>query len=274
MRKNNFKRLSKAGWSIPILAALYLIAKKMRHGGFSIDIPSTLIWAILGMGVIVALAWLMTRKEVNNDTTNENVDKENKSSDDEPEVESVDTNYYKDWKEGVAFDTVAIGKQIWMAQDFEEGGSKHPGLDANMVLPDGWRLPDREDFESLEKYLKNQFSSDIDIAHFLEKNWYRKELPDDTCPNCGGSGAVESPAGGVVECAECGGSGTLYDESVNELFWTSEVQNDGSIVCACLQKRKFGFCSVSSDSIVHLRLIKQNEDNPFFKAGEFFGKHF
>ena len=283
MRKNNFNKISKGGWAIPICLGLYLIIRKNRHSLMSMDIPTPLILVVLGVGVLIGVLWLMSRydedgNEAKKNEATENDSKENSSTKpdsfaNDPEVDSVDTEYFKDWQEGIAFDTVTIGHQVWMAQDYEEGGSKNPGLDEKIVIPDGWRMPTKDDFIDLEKYLKNQFYSDTEIAHYLERNWYRKPLPDDTCTNCGGSGSVESPAGGVVECAKCDGTGIISNESVNEIFWTDDRKGN-AVVCACLQKSKFGFCTVSEDSVVHLRLIKIDKDDIFYKAGTFFGKHF
>lgn len=282
MRKNNFKKISKGGWAIPIIAFLYVIAKKMRHGGFSFDGPSPVVLAVLAVSAFIAVIWFLTRNNSNekDDKDNDSTEKNSKDSystksdgfANSPEVESVETGYYKDWKEGFAFDTVKIGKQVWMAQDLEEGGSKNPYVDLNIAIPEGWRLPFKDDFIDLEAYLKKQFYSDSEIAHFLEKNWYRKPLPDDTCTNCGGCGSIESPAGGVLECGECGGTGIISNGSVSELFWTNDEKGH-TPVCAYLQKSCFGFCTVGEDSVVHLRLIKIDENDVFYKAGDFLGKH-
>ena len=283
MRKKNFKRISKGGWAIPICLGLYLFIRKNGHGLMSVNIPSSLILAVLAVGVFIVVVWILSQSDANGKDAKGNCTTEKKSKEssskksacfaDDPEVEPIDTNYYKDWNNGVGFNTVTIGKQVWMAQDYEEGGSKNPNSDENIVIPDGWRLPTKDDFKDLERYLKNQFYTDTEIAHFLERNLYRKPLPDDTCPNCGGKGSAESPTGDVVECAKCDGTGVISDESVNELFWTGD-KHGNAIVCACLQKNKFGFCTVSEDSVVHLRLIKIDENNIFYKAGGFLGKYF
>lgn len=280
MRKKGFKS---GGWAIPICLGLYLIIRKNRHSLMSMDIPTPLILVVLGVGVLIGVLWLMSRydedgNEAKKNEATENDSKENSSTKpdsfaEDPEVEPVETSYYKDWKAGFAFDTVKIGKQIWMAQDLEEGGSKNPYVDVSIAIPEGWRLPFKDDFEDLETYLKNQFYSDSEIAHFLEKNWYRKPLPDDTCPNCGGCGSMKSPAGGVLECGECGGTGIVSNGNVSELFWTNDEKGHAPI-CVYLQKSCFGFCTVAEDTVAHLRLIKIDENDIFYKAGEFFGKHF
>lgn len=252
MQKNDFKKVKKAGYSFFSIWIIGCVLKFLSIGskrGFQIsDDMTTIFMALLAVAGFVAFMWFISKNE-RDEEKSENAAKK--------EDENVETQYYKDWQEGFSFDTVEIGNQVWMAQDLEEGGSKHPYLDKNVVLPRGWHVPTLEDFQELQKHLKSRFSSDIDIACFLEKNWYRKELPDDTCSNCGGCGVINDSISGLQECPECGGSGFVHDEKVSELFWTNEEERDGSIVCACLQKREFSFCTVSDDSIVHLRLIKE-----------------
>lgn len=280
MRKKGFKG---SIWAAPICLGLLVFIRKNRHNLMSMNIPIEPILALLAVGAIVAIVWILSiskpdekdakDNDVANKGTKENSTKKPDCFAEDPEVESVETNYYKDWKAGFAFDTVKIGKQIWMAQDLEEGGSKNPYVDVSIAIPEGWRLPSKDDFEDLETYLKNQFYSDSEIAHFLEKNWYRKPLPDDTCPNCGGCGSMESPAGGVIECGECGGTGIVNNGNVSELFWTNDEKGHAP-VCAYLQKSCFGFCTAAEDSVAHLRLIKIDENDIFYKAGDFFGRHF
>lgn len=246
MKKNDFKKIKNAGSSFwvtglfcYVLKIFYVSSKK----GFTLS--NTDIFFLFLFIVIPIVYFFM--KSYSNDNES---DLDNKN-------ENIEPNYFKDWKEGFAFDTVTIGNQIWMAEDLEEDGSKHPYIHEEIALPEGWRVPTLDDFKELKEFLDNQCGSEFNTVRFLEKNWYRKNLLDDTCENCCGKGQISSPLGEILECDICKGTGYSHETDLCELFWTNEENRDGSIICAYLQKSEFGFCSVKDDSVVHLRLIKE-----------------
>ena len=88
---------------------------------------------------------------------------------------------FTDSRDGQSYDVVKIGGLMWMAENlnFETAGSFCPEGDsrnckrlgrlyswaeARSVCPDGWRLPTKEDFESLVAAQSSSLSRDSDLG--------------------------------------------------------------------------------------------------------------
>lgn len=125
-------------------------------------------------------------------------------------------------KDKPAFETIIIGNQEWMTEDLEGEMTKHPYLCDDVKLPEGWRVPSKQDFIDLKKYLLSKYNSEQEAIVFLEKNWYKGNLEGDDC----------------------------------NLYWTNELNQDDNLLCMCLQRTEISFRPVNDDAIAHLRLIK------------------
>lgn len=184
-RKNN-----KMSIGLPISGvAIFCIARGLfltwRRHGFNLPDVSPVLAALLIVFVIIAIVLFITK--------------------DKP-----------------AFETIIIGNQEWMTEDLEGEKNKHPYLYDDIDLPEGWRVPSKQDFIDLKNYLLSQYNSEQEAIVFLEKNWYKGNLEDDTC----------------------------------NLYWTNELNQDDSLLCMCLQKKEITFRPVNDDAVAHLRLVR------------------
>lgn len=253
MKKNDFRKMKKVATPLSAIGAIVVGSRLLRswyNQGMNTPEISPVLVVLLIVFVIISIVLLLTKDETKSSESS------NGKKHDEEKKCGFEFGYYKDWQGGFSFDTVTIGNQEWMAEDFEGEEVKHPYLHKEVALPDGWRIPSQQDFQDLRDYLMSQYKSEKDVVRFIEKNWYRGSLDDDACKNCEGQGLINNPVGGVVECMECHGTGIAHGMDICKLYWTNDQNKDDSIVCMYLQKSEIGFYSVKEDAIAHLRLIR------------------
>ena len=143
----------------------------------------------------------------------------------------------KDRRDGKTYKTVKIGDQEWMAENlnYQTGESKcyenkpencdkygrlYVWREAVTACPDGWHLPNEQEFEDL-KTLAGQKADDIDQAGTVLKStigWSENGNGTD------GLGFGALPAGGY------GSYDSFTNEGNNAYFWSSS-EYDSSVAC-------------------------------------------
>ncbi len=146
----------------------------------------------------------------------------------------------KDSRDGKTYKTVKIGDKVWMAENLNyqtseskcyenkpENCDKYGRLyvwgEAVNACPDGWHLPNKQEFEDL-KTLAGQKAGDIDKAGTVLKSTTGWDDDDGKSGNgTDGLGFGALPAGFYD-----GLNDYFYDEGGNAYFWSSTEYGSGS----------------------------------------------
>lgn len=153
---------------------------------------------------------------------------------------------------GNVYNTVQIGSQIWMAENFrcftdsswiydddesneELYGRLYSWEDALNNAPVGWHLPSHEEWLEMEEHINNLYGEKVPLALKSDTCWLPNEFQEDTNGN-DASGFNILPGG-----ARWYINGTFYAAGESAYFWTSTKADS---IRATI--RKF----TSSDSII------------------------
>lgn len=171
---------------------------------------------------------------------------------------------YKDERDSRRYKTIKIGKQIWMAENFdykndqfksykhEKYGRYYDWETANKIAPKGWHLPTDEDWIELHDYLG------FDAAYKMTtmKGWASDY---DGLSNSNSSGFNGLPGG----CVDSNGK---LNSNKYECIWWSSTETEPNSKHAWTRfiwHEYFDFkrTSFSKDSYFNVRLIKDKKAN-------------
>ncbi|HNX79973.1 MAG TPA: FISUMP domain-containing protein [Prolixibacteraceae bacterium] len=133
-----------------------------------------------------------------------------------------ETGIYRDWRDGRAYKTIKIGRQLWMAENlafrpefgnycvyndhlvnFRQYGYLYDWETAREIAPEGWHLPSNQEWETLHKFLGG---SNWQVFNALKE---------------GGPCGFNLLLGGL-----CNPFGEFYDMGGSADFWSSTLSRD------------------------------------------------
>lgn len=138
------------------------------------------------------------------------------------------TSSFKDERDGRKYKTIKIGKQIWMAENFdydnnqfksyknEKYGRYYDWETANKIAPKGWHLPTDEEWTELHDYL----GEDAIYKMTTMKGWYSEY---DGLINSNSSGFTGLPGGFYMRS-----NGELMGETTSCDWWSSTETHPNS----------------------------------------------
>ena len=131
---------------------------------------------------------------------------------------------FVDPRDGNAYRTVKIGKQVWMADNLDYGASRNNGkIDvfytltaAKSAVPAGWRLPTPDDWKQLEQFLVSQGLSKAGIVKALKSRigWTR-----------GFKNGTDAYRFGGWPCGRLDQFGVRRDEGQFAAWWSDSPSN-------------------------------------------------